>query len=73
MQITKLSSDFAMKHCNEVTRQTDEEIQNEFDFYMTKLMVDKMLTKGLISRMEHTKLLEECQARYKPSLYALME
>lgn len=73
MQVTKLSSDCARKHCDELTRQTDEDVQNEFDFYVSKAILDRMLSKGLISGIEHNKLLEECKARYKPSLYELME
>lgn len=73
MQVTKLSSDCAMEHCHEVNKQTDEELQREYDFYMTKAIVDRMFSKGLISETEHKKLLEECKARYKPFLYELME
>ena len=46
MQVTKLSSDCAMKHCHEVNKQTDEELQREYDFYVAERIVKKMLEKG---------------------------
>jgi hypothetical protein len=71
MQITKLSSDFAMEHCSEVARQTDEELQREFDYYIAEKLTKQMLEKGLISTDECTRILAENRHFFSPILAEL--
>ena len=66
MQVTKLSSDCAMKHCHEVNKQTDEELQREYDFYVAERIVKKMLEKGLISVDECTRISAENRRIFSP-------
>lgn len=71
MQVTKLSSDCAMEHCHEVNKQTDEELQREYDFYMAEKIVKKMLESGLISDVECTKISAENRRIFSPLLAEL--
>ena len=73
MQVTKLSSDNAMAHCHEVKKQTDEELQREYDYYIARIIVDRMYSKGLISEKELKAIIGECGGVYKPSLLKLMD
>ena len=71
MQVTKLSSDCAMKHCHEVNKQTDEDLQREYDFYVAERIVKKMLEKGLISVDECTIISAENRRIFSPLLAEL--
>lgn len=71
MQVTKLSSDCAMKYCHEVNKQTDEELQREYDFYVAERIVKKMLEKGLISVDECTRISAENRRIFSPLLAEL--
>ena len=71
MQVTKLSSECAMEHCHEVKKQTDEELQREYDFYMAEKMVDSMKDAGIISLEEYTKIREQNRKYFSPYLAEL--
>jgi len=60
-----------MEHCHEVNKQTDEELQREYDFYMAEKIVKKMLEKGLISDVECTRISAENRRIFSPLLAEL--
>lgn len=68
MQVTQLTADNAMAHCPAVKKQTDADLQREYDYLMAEKLAKKMLDQGIISEAECTKLLEKCRDYFSPFL-----
>lgn len=68
MQMSEINSLNAMAHCNAVEKPTDEELQNEYDFYVASIIVEKMLEQGLISEHESARLSAENTKYFSPIL-----
>lgn len=71
MQITKLV-DGAVIPASVVKTFTDEELQNEFDFYLAEKIVKTMHEKGLISDDELHKISEKNRLIFSPYLAEIM-
>jgi len=71
MQITKLV-DGAVLPAPAVKTFTDEELQNEFDFYLSEKIVKTMHEKGLISDDELHKISEKNRLIFSPYLGEIM-
>lgn len=68
MQVTQIATDTAMAHCPEVKKQTDQDLQREYDYLMAEKLAKQMLGKGLITEDECTKLLQKCRDYFSPYL-----
>lgn len=71
MQITKLV-DGAVLPVPNIKTFTDEELQNEFDFYLAEKIVKTMHEKGLISNEELHKISENNRLIFSPYLSDIM-
>lgn len=58
----------AVAHCQEISKLSDEELQNEYDFYIAEKILNSMLEAGLISDDELNKLRAENKRIFSPLL-----
>ena len=58
----------AVAHCQEISKLSDEELQNEYDFYIAEKILNSMLEAGLISDDELNKLRTENKRIFSPLL-----
>lgn len=68
MQVTQITADNAMAHCPAVKKQTDADLQREYDYLMAEKMAKKMRDQGIITEAECTKLLGKCREYFSPYL-----
>lgn len=71
MQITKLVDGEVLPTLN-MKKFTDEELQNEFDFYLTEKIVKTMYEKCLVSNEEFYKISEKNRLIFSPYLSKIM-
>lgn len=70
MQVTKIASGDVSY--NDINKPTDEEMKNEYKYYLAEQMTKKLLEKGLISKVEFDKIMEKNQASFSPLLSKIM-
>lgn len=70
MQVTKIASGDVSY--NDINKPTDEEMKNEYKYYLAEQMTKKLLEKGLISKVEFDKIMEKNQASFSPFLSKIM-
>lgn len=68
MEVTKMTSASALEHCPETEKQTNEDLQREYDFILAEKTAKGMLDKGLITEAEYTKLMAKCREYFSPFL-----
>lgn len=58
----------AVAHCKAISKLSNEELQNEYDFYIAEKILNSMLKAGLISDDELNKLRAENKRIFSPLL-----
>ncbi len=63
MQVTQIADDI-MKA--DVPKTTDQEMQNEYNYYLAEQLTKKLLDKELISLDEYEKIMEKNRRSFSP-------
>lgn len=70
MQVTKTTG--GMIDPADAPKPTDEEMQNEYDYFLAEQLTRKLLEKGLISVDEFTRIMVKNRETFSPFLAKIM-